>query len=246
MGTDKNAFIDGILVVDKPREWTSHDVCAFLRSRFKLKKVGHAGTLDPIATGVLVILVGRATKLSAQLAASDKSYAGIMQLGVATDSHDLTGKVLQEAPWEHITAEDLRTKALDFTGQILQTPPMVSALKHKGVRLYKLARRGQEVPRESRKVTVEHFEISEKDGPLVSFTIRVSKGTYVRTIIHDLGASLGCHAALRELRRLESGRYNLAQSITVEALKKMEDSDFRRILLPLPLIASVHAPARPL
>ena len=142
------AFTDGVLLVDKPETWTSHDVCAFLRKRFKLKKVGHAGTLDPLATGLLVILIGKATKNSMPLSACDKEYFGTLELGIQTDSHDRQGKVTAEAPWQHVTLEQVREKAKEFTGAIIQVPPMVSALKHEGTRLYKLARQGKTVQRD--------------------------------------------------------------------------------------------------
>ncbi len=201
---------EGILCVDKPQDWTSHDVCAFIRGRFRFKKVGHAGTLDPLATGLLVILIGSATKHSMQLSASEKEYYGVMELGIKTDSHDKQGKVIATASAENITIEDLRKKAAEqFTGVITQVPPMVSALKHKGVRLYELARRGVEVPREGREVTVHEFVIEKKEGNLVYFSSAVSKGTYVRTLVNDLGEALGCLATLRELRRRRSGKFRL-------------------------------------
>ena len=224
---------DGILIVDKPSDWTSHDVCAFIRSRFRIKKVGHAGTLDPLATGVLVVLIGRATKESAVLSASDKEYYGVMQLGVKTDSHDRKGKVIAEAPCEGISLEAVREKAKQFTGEIFQVPPMVSALKHQGVRLYELARKGVEIPRESRPITVHRFDIIEKDGPFIKFSASVSKGTYLRTLVNDLGDVLGCHASLYELRRVRSGHYKIDQSITVDELKKLDSQGFYSKLLPL-------------
>lgn len=226
-------FLDGVLLVDKPRDWTSHDVCAFLRSRFKLKKVGHAGTLDPLATGLLVILIGKATKNSMTLSACDKEYFGTMELGVQTDSHDRQGKVTAEAPWEHITFEAIREKAADFTGEIIQVPPMVSALKHEGTRLYKLARQGKTVPREGRPVTVHEFRFDKKDGKFVDFFAHVSKGTYLRTLVSDLGDALGCHASLAQLRRLRSGKFSLDQSVTIDALRGMTFEEMREKVLPL-------------
>ncbi|MFH1208638.1 MAG: tRNA pseudouridine(55) synthase TruB [Candidatus Omnitrophota bacterium] len=156
-------FMDGVLLVDKPENWTSHDVCAFVRRRFGIKKVGHAGTLDPLATGLLVILLGKSTKSSMQLSACDKEYFGALELGVQTDSHDRHGKVTAEAPWENITLERIRAKAAEqFTGDIIQVPPMVSALKHEGTRLYKLARQGKTIPRDGRPVTVHEFRFEKK------------------------------------------------------------------------------------
>ncbi len=212
----------GILIVVKPQGWTSHDVCAFVRKRFRIDKVGHAGTLDPLATGLLVLLLGRATKLSIPLSSCDKEYLGVMELGVQTDSHDRNGKILEERDWSAITLEDVRLKAQDFTGEIIQVPPMVSALKYHGVRLYKLARKGKTVPREGRKVTVYEFRIDQKDGRFVRFFARVSKGTYLRTLVNDLGESLGCLAALAELRRVRSGQFELKDSVTIDWLKETD------------------------
>lgn len=226
-------LVDGILLVDKPSDWTSHDVCAFVRKRFKIKKVGHAGTLDPLATGLLVLLLGRATKQSIALSSCEKEYRGVMELGLKTDSHDKTGKVLAAAPWEHISLEDIREKALQFTGEITQVPPMVSALKHQGVRLYQLARQGIEVPREGRQVTVYEFLIEGKENARVSLSARVSKGTYLRTLIHDLGEALGCYATLAELRRLRSGPFRLSESVTVDTLREWTIKELRPKVLSL-------------
>ena len=230
--------LDGILIVDKPQGWTSHDVCAFVRKRFKIKKVGHAGTLDPLATGLLVLLLGKATKQSIPLSSCDKEYFGVMELGVRTDSHDRNGKVTGEAPWEGVTLEQIREKVKQFTGDIIQVPPMVSALKHQGVRLYKLARQGREVEREGRKVTVYDFKIEKKDGRFVHFFARVSKGTYLRTLVHDIGESLGCYGALAELRRTRSGHFELRDAVTVDDLKNYAAGDLRAKVHPLLSLAT--------
>ncbi len=226
--------MDGILLVDKPQDWTSHDVCAFVRRRFKIKKVGHAGTLDPLATGMLVLLLGEATKQSNALMVCDKVYEGVFQLGVQSDSHDRQGKTIQTAPWGHITLEEIRKAAVKFTGEIDQVPPMVSALKHKGVRLYQLARKGVDVPREARKINVHTFEIINKENDRVQFSTHVSKGTYVRTLVNDLGEMLGCHALLAELRRVRSGEFTLESSVTIEDLKKFTPEELRLKILPIP------------
>lgn len=226
-------FIDGVLLVDKPENWTSHDVCAFVRKRFRFKKVGHAGTLDPLATGLLVLLIGKATKHSMALSAVDKEYFGTLELGVQTDSHDRQGNVTQEAAWEHVTFEKIRETAKRFTGNIIQVPPMVSALKHEGTRLYKLARQGKTVPREGRPVTVHEFRFDKKDGRFVEFVAGVSKGTYLRTLVNDLGEALGCHATLAKLRRVRSGKFRLDQSVTIDALRDMTLEELRPQILPL-------------
>jgi tRNA pseudouridine55 synthase len=234
-------FIDGVLLVDKPENWTSHDVCAFVRRRFGIKKVGHAGTLDPLATGLLVLLLGKATKSSMSLSACDKEYFGAMELGVQTDSHDRHGKVTAEAPWEHITLEAIKAKAAaEFTGAIVQVPPMVSALKHEGQRLYKLARQGKTVPREGRPVTVHEFRIEKQDGKFVEFLAYVSKGTYVRTLVSDLGEALGSYATLARLRRLRSGSFKLEQSVTIENLKNFTPAQLREKVIPLSAV-NLHA-----
>lgn len=225
--------MDGFLVVDKPTDWTSHDVCAFVKGRFKLKKVGHAGTLDPLATGVLVLLLGKGTKQSALLSANDKEYEGVLQLGVETDSHDAQGEIIKTAPWESVTLEALREKSEIFKGEIEQIPPMVSAVKHKGRRLYQLARKGVSVEREPRPATVERFDLFDKKGANVSFKVSVSKGTYVRTLVHDLGKSVGCCAMLTELRRTRSGKFNIEQAVTIENLKETSLEDFHKKIIPL-------------
>jgi len=230
--------MDGILIVDKPQNWTSHDICAFIRKRFQIKKVGHAGTLDPLATGLLVVLLGKATKQSSLLSACDKDYLGVMELGIKTDSHDRHGKVIAEADASSFSLEMVREAAKKFTGEIVQVPPMVSALKYHGVRLYQLARRGQDVPREGRKITVYEFAIEKKEGAFVHFFARVSKGTYLRTLVNDLGEQLGCFATLAALRRIRSGDFSLQDSVTVEQLKTFTPEEFKqkihqfRILAP--------------
>jgi tRNA pseudouridine55 synthase len=226
-------FVDGILAVDKPQGWTSHDVCAFVRKRFQIPKVGHAGTLDPMATGVLVLLLGRATKLSRDLSSCDKDYHGTMELGVETDSHDRDGRVVGEASWEGVTLEKVRETVTSFVGVIEQLPPMVSAIRYKGVRLYQLARRGTVVPREKRKIIVHEFRAESQEGAFVRFFARVSKGTYLRTLVHDIGEALGCHATLSELRRIRAGEFSLDNSVTIEALKTLTLDALDRHIFPL-------------
>ena len=225
--------IEGVIAVDKPKGWTSHDVCAFIRKRFRISKVGHAGTLDPLATGVLVLLLGRATKLSQELSSCDKEYFGTFELGVETDSHDRDGRILNQAPWEGINLEKIRAVLPQFLGEIEQLPPMVSAIRYKGVRLYQLARRGAVVPREKRKITVYEFTAEGQEGPLVKFFSRVSKGTYLRTLVHDIGETLGCHATLNELRRIRSGDFRLEKAVTVDELKNFTLEELEPRVCPL-------------
>ncbi len=225
--------IEGILAVDKPQGWTSHDVCAFIRKRFRIAKVGHAGTLDPLATGVLVLLLGRATKLSQELSSCDKDYFGKFELGVETDSHDRDGRVIAEAPWQEITMEKIQSVLPAFLGEIEQLPPMVSAIRYKGVRLYQLARRGAVVPREKRKITVHEFRIEDFSAPFVHFFSHVSKGTYLRTLVHDIGETLGCHATLSELRRIRAGGFRLEDAVTVDVLRNFTSEDLEKKIFPL-------------
>ena len=224
--------MDGILLVNKPSGWTSYDVCNFVKKRFKIKKVGHTGTLDPQATGVLVLLLGKYTKLSASLMSEDKEYSGIILLGKVTDSQDIDGKLLEQNTYENITENMLFEVLNNFKGEIQQIPPMMSAIKQKGQRLYKLARAGKTVQREARTVYISEFTINKIELPEIFFNIVVSKGTYVRTIAHDIGNSLGCGACLSSLCRRRNGRYSLENCISIEQLKQIEDNDeLKRIIL---------------
>lgn len=234
-----SAIDHGVLVVDKADGWTSHDVCAFVRSRFHIRKVGHAGTLDPLATGVLVILLGEATKRSKELSSCNKDYFGTMQLGIKTDTHDISGTIVATGDWSHISEEDIRETFQKFTGVLEQTPPMVSALKHQGVRLYRLARAGKTVDRPKRTVNVYEFRVEEINLPKIHFFARVSKGTYLRTLVSDLGEVLGSFAALTQLRRVRSGSFTLEDAITIDQLKKL-DSNKLAHLIKDPASASVR------
>lgn len=229
----ENLLLDGVLLVDKPVDWTSHDVCDFVRKRFNIKKVGHAGTLDPLASGLLVLLLGKATKQSNALMASNKTYEGIMELGVETDSHDRKGAVLNESDPSGITLEQVEAVKETFVGEIEQVPPMVSALKHKGVRLYKLARKGKTVEREARPVTVYDLTITKKENEFVYFSAKVSKGTYVRTLVHDMGKALDSYATLAGLRRTRSGNFDIKDAVDVETLRNITPTELRSKTLPL-------------
>lgn len=222
--------LHGVLVVDKEKEWTSHDVCAFVKSRFHLSKVGHAGTLDPMATGVLVVLLGNATKRSQDISSCDKDYYGTMRLGIQTDTHDITGKVLQEGIWNSLTEGRIQSVFGEFKGNLEQTPPMVSALKHKGVRLYKIARAGKTVDRPSRMVTVHELRIEKIELPEIWFFARVSKGTYLRTLVNDLGERLGSFAALSGLRRVRSGNFKIEDAVTIDSLRSLAKEELFRLV----------------
>ena len=209
---------DGALLVDKPGGMTSHDVVDRVRRHFGIKKVGHCGTLDPAATGLLVIVLGKGTKLSEQLMSSDKVYSGRMRLGETTDSYDADGELVGSLPVPPLTLEALNELAATFTGDLMQTPPMVSAVKVKGIPLHKLARQGLEVEREARLIHVYTFRITSYTEPDAEFRIACTKGTYVRSLAHDLGQKIGCGAHLTSLRRLDSGRFSVADATPLEAL----------------------------
>ena len=225
--------VDGILVVDKPMDWTSYDVVNCIKRRFNVEKIGHCGTLDPIATGLLVILLGKGTKLQDQFMGQDKVYAATMRLGVETDSEDRTGQVIATADCSAVTEAQIRETTQSFIGPQLQTPPMVSAIKLHGQPLYKLARKGQTVERQPREITIHSFDVTRVALPDVDFTVRCTKGTYVRTICADFGRKLGCGAHMLELRRLQSGSFNLDNAVTIDQIKAWELPDLQNHLLPL-------------
>jgi len=208
----------GILLVDKPSDWTSHDVVAKIRNHFKLSKVGHGGTLDPLATGLLVLLIGKGTKLSNLIMGGDKVYEGTIHLGVTTNSQDRDGEILEEKDASHITREQVEEAMENYLGDIEQIPPMVSAIKKDGVPLYKMARKGKEVEREPRKIHVFSFEITAFENPYIKFRVKSTKGTYVRTLAHDIGQDLGVGASLDALRRTASGPLHVDQAYTMEQI----------------------------
>lgn len=210
----------GVLLVDKEPAWTSHDVVQKVRRLLKEKKVGHCGTLDPAAIGLLVVTVGRATRLTRFLIKAPKVYEGTIRLGVATDSYDAEGKVTAERPVEGVTTDSLREAMKGFEGAFEQLPPAYSAKKVGGVKLYELARRGEEVPpQEAKTVTVFEFSaVGDREGDSVRFRLACSSGTYARTLAHDLGSRLGCGAHLSALRRLSVGPFEVADALTLTEL----------------------------
>jgi tRNA pseudouridine55 synthase len=213
-------LINGFVVIDKPAGITSHDVVSRVRRILGTRKVGHTGTLDPFATGVLPIAVNDGTKAIPFLDEGLKCYEAVMQLGVATDTLDMTGTVLREAAWQEVTQEGVKAVLKKFSGQLSQIPPMYSAIKQDGQPLYKLARKGQVVERKAREITVYSLELISFAPPFVGFRVVCSRGTYVRTLADDIGAVLGCGAALKELRRLASGPFNISTSATLEKLEE--------------------------
>lgn len=225
---------EGILLIDKDAGCTSHDVVNKVRRILKIRSVGHAGTLDPLATGLLVILVGRATKVSQYLMSLDKVYDGEMKLGVETNSQDSEGEVVSELPVpESVNEAYMREQMASFLGDQYQTPPMFSAKKLNGIPLYKLARQGQEVQREPRFINISKFELLEWNKPAAKFRIACSKGTYVRTVCHDLGKKIGCGAHMTQLRRISSDKFNVENAITVEKLSQLSPSAIKKILIPV-------------
>jgi tRNA pseudouridine55 synthase len=223
---------DGALLIDKPVGPTSHDIVEAVRRDFRIAKVGHCGTLDPNATGLLVLLLGRATKLSERLMSADKVYEGTMKLGETTESYDAQGELVASLPVPPTTVEELNDLAAAFVGDHMQVPPMVSAIKKDGVPLYKLARKGIEVERKPRLVHIYSFHFSAYTEPIGYFRVACTKGTYVRTLVHDLGQKLGCGAHLANLRRLVSGKFDVADAIEFEELLKLPPSSLRERIVP--------------
>jgi tRNA pseudouridine55 synthase len=224
--------LDGALLVDKPAGPTSHDVVAAIRRQFRLAKVGHCGTLDPNATGLLVIVLGRGTKLSEKLMSDDKLYEGEIRFGVATNSYDADGEVTATLPVPLLTLEELNNLAAAFIGDQMQTPPMVSAVKKDGVPLYKLARKGVEVPREPRLIHIYRFRFSSYAEPIGHFQLACTKGTYVRTVAHELGQKIGCGAHLATLRRVSSGKFNVADALPLDTVLKLTISELEKRVMP--------------
>jgi len=220
--------LDGALLIDKPAGPTSHDVVDAIRRHFGIKKVGHCGTLDPNATGLLIIVLGRGTKLSERLMSDDKIYEGTIKLGESTDSYDADGELVASLPVPPLTLEDLTSAAAPFMGDQMQTPPMVSAIKKDGVPLYKLARKGIEVPREPRLIHIYTFRFSAYEEPLAKFRLACTKGTYVRTVAHELGQKVGCGAHLAELRRVASGKFDAANALPLAGVLQLTPRELEK------------------
>ena len=224
---------DGVLLVDKPPRLTSHDVVDRLRRHFGFHKVGHCGTLDPAATGLLIIVLERATKLQERLMLDDKTYEGTLQLGIATDSQDADGEIIAEKPVPPLTAADIEAVFAKFTGDIQQMPPMVSAKKIGGVALYKLARKGKTVERELRNVHIYNFQLLNFESPRAEFRVTCTKGTYVRTICHDIGELLGCGGHLATLRRTRSGRFDVKDAHKLDELLLLNRQELQPRIIPI-------------
>lgn len=235
------ASIDGVLCVDKAPGMTSHDVVGIVRRALGTKKVGHCGTLDPLATGLLLITIGRGTKIQDLLMSEDKEYAGTLRLGETTDSQDSDGEIVEsrQVPPE-LSAAQIDAAFAKFHGDFYQTPPMVSAIKKDGVPLYKLARQGKTVEREPRFVHVYGHEILTLRLPEIDFRVVCSKGFYVRTYAHDIGQELGCGAHLSALRRTKSGRFDVEGAITIEELKTLPRSEVEARVMSLPRVSMLR------
>ena len=215
-----NSFEEGkVILIDKPLRWTSFDVIRKIRNLIRIKKVGHAGTLDPLATGLLIVCTGKFTKRINEYMAQEKEYKGSFTLGATTASYDLEQQPGNYRSFEHITAEQIKSETLQFTGEILQVPPAHSAIQIDGKRVYELARQGKEVIIEPRRVTVSEFEITGVDLPQVHFRIVCSTGTYIRSLANDLGIALGCGAYLSSLCRTRIGEFRLDDALTMEAFE---------------------------
>ena len=235
-----SATPDGVLLVDKAAGMTSHDVVALVRRRLQIRKVGHCGTLDPIATGLLLLTLGRGTKIQDLLMSEDKEYSGTMMLGITTSTQDKEGEIIEQREVPAFDEKTIRAVFEKFRGDFYQTPPMVSAIKHAGVPLYKLARQGKIIERDPRLVHIYRYSIDRIASPKIDFTVVCSKGFYVRTYAHDIGVELGCGAHLYSLRRVKSGRFDVANAISVEQIKNGEPSEIAARVLSLPQVSRMR------
>ena len=223
----------GVLLIDKAPDMTSHDVVAIARRALNTKKIGHCGTLDPMATGLLMLVIGRATKIQDLLMSEDKEYVGTLTLGAVTSTQDRQGDVLESKPVPALSEEEIRKVFDAFTGEFEQIPPMVSAIKKDGVPLYKLARKGQVVEREPRPVRVDGYQITRIELPEIDFIVNCTKGFYVRTYAHDIGEKLGCGGHLSALRRTRSGKFTLDRAVPVADLKTLPREDLLKSMITL-------------
>lgn len=234
--------MNGIINVYKEAGYTSFDVVAKMRGILKVKKIGHTGTLDPDATGVLPVCVGNGTKLVELVADHDKEYIAELMLGVATDTQDLSGTVIKESPVE-VSREQVEEVVMSFVGDCMQVPPMYSAIKINGKKLYELARAGKEVERQARQVTFHEIEILSIELPVVKIRVACSKGTYIRTLCNDIGEKLGCYAAMKSLIRTRVGVFDIKEAVTLDELEKHRDEGKLAEVILLPDRIFMHMPA---
>ena len=223
----------GVLLIDKAPDMTSHDVVAIARRALNTKKIGHCGTLDPMATGLLMLVIGRATKIQDLLMSEDKEYVGTLTLGAVTSTQDRQGEVLESKLVPAFSEAEVRATFDSFTGEFEQLPPMVSAIKKDGVPLYKLARKGQTIERDLRPVRVTGYQVTRIELPEVDFIVNCSKGFYVRTYAHDIGEKLGCGGHLSALRRTRSGKFTLDRAVTIADLKTAPREDLLKAMVSL-------------
>ena len=231
--------MNGILLIDKPAGWTSMDVCAKLRGALREKRVGHSGTLDPMATGLLVVFLGRATRAVQFAEAHSKTYDALLRPGVVTDTQDVTGTVLETRPAE-VSDAALEGVLARFRGEIRQIPPMYSAIKVNGKKLYDLARKGREVERQPRQITIHALDYTGRaENGDIALRIACSKGTYVRTLCHDIGGALGCGGCMSALRRTEAGAFRVEDAITIGEAQRLRDAgEIEQRLLPVDMLFS--------
>lgn len=234
----------GLVILDKPAGFTSHKMVGLARRIFGMKKIGHTGTLDPAATGVLPLLLGKATRAAELLTAENKRYTAEILLGTVTDSLDLDGNIISQTE-PLVTEEEIRAAVAGFVGEIEQLPPMYSAVSVGGQRLYQLARQGIEVEREKRRITIHSIDILKIDMPKVTIDVRCSKGTYIRTLAADIGRALGCGACISALRRTESGELKIENAITPEMLEQMaENGRLDEVVIPIDKMFSHYGEIR--
>ena len=214
--------MNGIVIVDKPQDWTSQDVTARLRRVFNTRRIGHGGTLDPMATGVLPVFVGRATRGVEFFEHAEKTYETVLRLGLTTDTEDISGTVLTEQD-AFVTGEELEAVLQNFRGEIMQVPPMYSALKMNGQKLVDLARKGKEVERQPRPITIHELTLLGMEADGIRLRVRCSKGTYIRTLCKDIGEALGCGGCMAALRRVSAGEYTIAEAVPLQTLLETED-----------------------
>ena len=229
--------MDGIVIVDKPTDWTSQDVVSKLRGVLQTRRIGHGGTLDPMATGVLPVFVGRGTRAVEFFEHAEKTYETVLRFGITTDTEDITGTVLTRSP-VNITREALESTLQNFRGEIQQIPPMYSALKVNGQKLYDLARKGKEVERQPRTITIHDLELLDFTGETATLRVACSKGTYIRTLCKDIGESLGCGGCMESLRRVKAGAYTIGEAIPLQTL--IESDDPGQYLRPVDSMFTAH------
>lgn len=223
---------NGLLILDKPLGMTSHQAVGFLRRKLKMKQIGHAGTLDPLATGLLILMVGMATKTSQYLVLDNKTYQGTIKLGETSNTYDSEGTIAIGSDPSHLTDLEIVAAAQSLSGKQMQLPPMFSAVKINGLPLYLSARAGEVVEREPREINVFHFNILNINKPTITFEIGCSKGTYIRTLANQIGEILKCGSYLTSLHRTQSGDFNIQQAITAEKIESMTEEEIAALLLP--------------